>query len=206
MEAKIRKQLYFLGKELLDELINSGQQISVPVNQELIVDGQYVKMLPLVIEGAIKVYIQSESKDLLLYYIREKESCIMSFSAIMQNEKSKIFAQTIKDSEILLIPANKLPKLVVNYPQLNNLFYKQYDLRYADLLQTIKDLIFYKLDQRILKYLQQRSKNEQEKVFKITHKEIAEDLGTAREVVSRVLKKLEKEKLISQNSGEITIL
>lgn len=206
METKIRKQLYFLGKELLDELISNGQQVVVPANQELIIENQYVKILPLVVEGSIKVYIQSESKELLLYYIRENQSCIMSFSAIMQNEKSKIFAQTVKDSEILLIPATKLIELVRDYPQLNSLFYKQFDLRYSDLLETIKDLIFHNLDQRIINYLQQRSQNTQQSVLKITHKEIADDLGTAREVVSRVLKKLEKEQLISQNLGEIRIL
>lgn len=206
METKIRRQLYFLGKELLDELINNVQQLAVPANQELIIEGQYVKMLPLVVEGSIKVYIKSENKELLLYYIRENESCIMSFSAIMQSKKSKIFAQTVKDSVILLIPAPKLMELVRDYPQLNSLFYKQFDVRYSDLLETIKDLVFHKLDQRIMNYLQQRLHYNEKKVLKITHKEIAEDLSTAREVVSRVLKKLEKEQVISQNSGVISLL
>ncbi|MCK5857561.1 MAG: Crp/Fnr family transcriptional regulator [Bacteroidales bacterium] len=203
---KARQELFFLGKDLLDEIFEQASMQIFPRGAELLVEGQYVKVIPLVVEGAIKVFSRFEEKDLLLYYIKAGESCIMSFSAGMKNMPSRIFAVTEEESKVVLLPTNKVLQWVKEYPSLNNLFYKQYDLRYVDLLSTISEVIFKNLDFRLINYLKKESERTQSEVLKITHRQIASDLGTAREVISRIMKKLEKEQKIKQITDGIVVL
>ena len=106
---------------------------------------------------------------------------------------------------MLLLPSDKLSQWVTQYPQINKLFYQQYDLRYAELIDTINQLLYHKLDKRVLDYLQEKIKVTSKNPIKITHKEIAQELGTAREVVSRIIKKLEKQLLLKQHHDSIEL-
>jgi len=202
----IRKSFSFLGDEALNQIIELGTIQSIPEGTEILREGQYVKVVPLVIEGLIKVYTKREDKELLIYYIQPEESCIMSFSSSLSNEPSKVYAITESDTKVLLLPATKMSSWIKQYPNLNNLFFGMFKLRYADLLDTINHLIFNKLDQRILLYLKDKSELINSNVISITHKQIASELGTAREVVSRIIKKLEKEGQVSQLQEGIKLL
>jgi CRP/FNR family transcriptional regulator len=152
------------------------------------------------------VYTQIEGKELLLYYIKPEESCIMSFSSSLNNEKSKIFAITQEECEILLIPSDNMAKWVTQYPTINKLFYHQYDLRYAELVDTIHQMLYYKLDKRLLDYLKEKVEITGKNPIKISHKEIANDLGTAREVISRLVKKMEKQLILKQYHDSIELI
>lgn len=154
----------------------------------------------------VKVYSQYDDKELLLYYIKPKQSCIISFAAATYNQPSKIFAITEEESKILLLPTNKVGEWTSRFPRFSQLFFDLYNQRYLDLLDTINQLVFQALDQRILSYLIEKSKLLDSDIIKITHRLIANDLGTAREVVSRVVKKLEKEQKIIQTADGIKIL
>jgi CRP/FNR family transcriptional regulator, anaerobic regulatory protein len=202
----IKKHLYFLGPELLEEVLKHGIIKDIPAGTEILSEGQYVKVIPVVMEGLIKVYSRYEDKELLLYYIEPFESCIMSFSASLKNEPSTIFAVTEENTHALLLPANKVSEWVRKYNGINQLFYQQYNQRYTDLLDTIKYLLFYKLDKRILEYLVEKSRLKGDKIINIRHKQIAIELGTAREVITRVLKKMEKEGKVRQLANGIEIL
>ncbi len=113
----------------------------------------------------------------------------MSFSSCINNDKSKIFTITEEESTVLLIPSDKIAKWVIHFPDINMLFYQQYDLRYSELVTTIYQMLYYKLDKRLIDYLTEKIKVTGKNPIKITHKEIANDLGTAREVVSKLVKK-----------------
>lgn len=202
---QIETKFSFLGKELLQEIINSSTIMDFPANTELVREGQYIKVIPLVLDGLVKVYTSIEEKELLLYYIQPQQSCIMSFSSCLQNDKSKIFAITEESSTILLMPASNVAKWVTLYPSINFLFYQQYDLRYSELIDTINSLIYHKLDVRIMEFLMERVKVKGKNPIKISHREIATELGTAREVVSRTVKKLEKQNLLKQHTDSIEI-
>jgi CRP/FNR family transcriptional regulator len=154
----------------------------------------------------VKVYSQYDDKELLLYYIKPKQSCIISFAAATYNQPSKIFAITEEDSKILLLPTNKIGEWIFRFPRFSQLFFDLYNQRYLDLLDTINQLVFQALDQRILSYLIEKSELLDSDIIKITHRLIANDLGTAREVVTRVVKKLEKEQKIIQTADGIKIL
>ncbi len=202
----IKKSFSYLGEEALDELISIGSIQTIPEGTEILREGQYVKVVPLVINGLIKVYTRQEDKELLLYYIQPEESCIMSFSASLSNDPSKVYAVTESETKALLLPATEMNKWIKQFPNLNNLFFGMFKLRYADLLDTINHIIFNKLDQRILHYLKDKGELTGSKVIDTTHKQIASELGTAREVVSRILKKLEKEGQVEQLQEGIKLL
>jgi CRP/FNR family transcriptional regulator, anaerobic regulatory protein len=202
----IKKHLYYLGPELLDEILEDAVIRDIPAGTEILSEGQYVKVIPVVMDGLIKVYSRYEDKELLLYYIEPFESCIMSFWASLKNEPSTIFAETEENTRALLLPGNKTSEWVKKFNGINQLFYQQYNQRYTDLLETIKYLLFYKLDKRIMEYLEEKSRLKGDKIINIRHKQIASELGTAREVITRLLKKMEKEGKIRQHPNGIEIL
>lgn len=204
-EGELYKKLNYLGTDLIEEIHNSSVIKTFPSNTELVREGQYVKVVPIVLNGLIKVFTRFEDKELLLYYIKPDQSCIMSFSSAIHHDKSKIIAVTLQESTVLLLPSEKVNKWLLEYPAINTLFYNQYDLRYAELIETINHLIYYKLDKRVLDYLNEKMKVTQCNPLKVSHKEIANDLGTSREVVSRIIRKLENEKLLKQHHDSIEI-
>ncbi len=202
----IEKRLSHFGQDVISKIIEASSVVEVPKGTEIIREGQYIKTVPLVVEGLVKVFTRQEDKELLLYYIQAFESCVMSFSAGLKNEKSKVFAITEENSTIILIPSGKISLWINEYPKLNELFYSQYDIRYLDLLETINHLLFDKLDKRLLSYLKEKVALTGKNPLIISHREIANELGTAREVISRLIKKLEKENKVKQLKDSVKIL
>lgn len=204
--AEIKSYLPAFSNELLAEIAATGSVMEVPEGKEILREGQYVKAVPIVLQGMVKVFTSTEDKELLLYYIGSAQSCIMSVSAGLSNSPSRIFAITEEPSTLLLLPADKLTKWVKEYPALNELFYQQYNLRYTEMLDTIQSLLFGRMDHRLYNYLLEKSKLKGEKMLNLRHKQIAYEMGTAREVITRVLKKLEQEGKIRQLPGGIEIV
>ncbi len=202
---ELEKLISHFGQELISKILEGSVVTGFPKNTELIREGQYVKVVPIILKGLVKVFAGEKDKELLLYYLKPGESCIMSFSACLKNETSKIFAITQQETTAILIPADKLSKWVFEYPTINQLFYQQYDLRYTELVDIIHRLLFDKLDKRLLNYLKEKMALTGKNPVKISHKEIANDLGTAREVVSRLIKKLEHQNKVKQYHDTIEI-
>lgn len=175
-------------------------------NTQILREGQYIKVIPLVLNGLIKVYTRYEERELLLYYIRPNESCIMSFSASIKNEPSQVYAETEEDTQALLLPVEKVSQWITQYPDINTLFFQQYKLRYSELLDTIHHVLFDKMDTRLYQHLKTKAAVMHENPIKISHQQLANELGTVREVISRVIKKLEFEGLVKQHQQGIEIL
>lgn len=205
-DKSILKSLSFLGPELQSEILNSAILKKIPAETLILREGQYVKVIPYVISGLIKVMSRFEDRELLLYYIRPNESCVMSFSASLKNEASSVFAITEEDTSVILLPVEKVAEWVAQYPSINTLFYQQYNLRYHELLSTISHVLFNKMDKRLHDYLKKKCQLTNKTRIKISHRQIASELGTAREVVSRVMKKLETEGKVRQLVQEIEVL
>lgn len=206
MNKKLQSALRNLNAELRSQILEDSKFESIPSGTEILREGQFVKVVPVVISGLVKVFTRHEDKELLLYYIKPEESCIMSFSSSLQNSPSRVFANTEEDSEILLISTDKIAQWRNQFPDINNLFFQQFNLRYAELLDTIHHVIFDKLDKRLLNYLEERVRLINHNPLKISHRQIAAELGTSREVITRVIKKLEAEGLIKQDKSGINIL
>ena len=203
----IHQALSFIPSYLRRQILEKGQLAEFPAGTELLREGQYVKVVPIVLNGLIKVSARFDKGELLLYYIKPVESCIMSFTAVIEEAPSRVFAVTEVPTEVILIPTLLVREWTQKYPAFNQLYFQQYHNRYNDLLSNIRHLLFDKLDQRLLHYLRQKAELKNTRVLHLHHREIATDLGTAREVITRLLKRLESEALVRQlENGKLEIL
>jgi CRP/FNR family transcriptional regulator len=198
--------LSFLKPPLLEKVLDESTIKEFRKGTEILREEQYVKVLPIVLEGLVKVYSRFNDKELLLYYIQPSQSCVMTFYASLKNTPSKVYASVEEDSKILLIPVRLLPQWLYDFPDLNQLFYDQFNLRYSELLDTIGHLLTDRMDKRLYEHLKNKSEIITTASIRMSHNQIANELGTAREVITRVLKKLENEGKIIQESGEIKIV
>lgn len=201
------KRLFpFFKPELLYQIEKQASVKEFPKGTEILREDQYIKVLPIIIEGLVKVFSRFDEKELLLYYIEPSQSCVMTFYSALMNAPSKVFAITEEDSKILLIPVQLLPQWLKEFPDFNDLFYNQYNLRYIELLDTIGHLLLNKMDKRLYDHLKKKSHLNNSKPIKMSHNQIANEMGTAREVVTRVLKKLETDGKVKQTSEGIIII
>ena len=201
-----RRILSFLKPDLVEKILQESTIKEFLKGTEILREQQYVKVLPIVINGLIKVYSRFDEKELLLYYIESAQSCVMTFYAALKNTQSKVFAITEEDSKVLLIPVQLLPNWLKEYPDFNELFYNQFNLRYSELLDTIGHLLLDRMDKRLYDHLKKKLELTNSDSIIMSHNQIANELGTAREVITRVLKKLETEGKVMQNAGEIRII
>ncbi|MEZ4774007.1 MAG: Crp/Fnr family transcriptional regulator [Bacteroidia bacterium] len=206
MDQLITQYIPFAEKDFLEEIKQYGLLKTLPAHTVILEEGSSVHVLPVVLRGLIKASSMGEEKDLLLYYIRPGESCIMSFSSYMTHSESKIQAVTETETDLLLIPVERLDGWLRKYPSLNRFLFSLYNLRYLDLLNTVDQLVFRNLDERLFEYLKTRAVNQSTDTLHSTHQEIANDMGTAREVISRTLKKLESSGKIKLARNEIKLL
>jgi CRP/FNR family transcriptional regulator, anaerobic regulatory protein len=205
-QRELARALSHLSSHLVAEILTASATAEIPKNTEILREGQYVKVIPIVVQGLIKVFSRHEDKELLLYYIKPNESCVMSFAASRGNEPSRVFAITEEDTTALLLPVDKVSDWTRQFPDFNTLFFQQYDLRYSELLDTINHVLFDKMDKRLFDYLVEKECLTNKNPLKISHRQIANELGTAREVISRVMKKLESEGKVKQHPSSIEIL
>ena len=202
----IERTFSLFNPELREKVIKESLIQDFPKGTEVMREEQYIKVLPIVLEGLVKVYSRFDDKELLLYYIEPSQSCVMTFYAALKNAPSKVFAVTEEETKLLLIPVQHLPKWLKEFPDFNELFYNQFNQRYSELLDTIGHLLLDKMDKRIYDHLKKKTSVTNTSSVKMSHSQIANELGTAREVVSRILKKLELDGKIEQNAGEIKII
>jgi CRP/FNR family transcriptional regulator len=195
----------YLEPELVQTLAREAQITSFSKGTQLLREGQNVTLVPLVLEGMLRVFSRNEDKELLLYYLSPGESCMLSFTAGLRRETSRIYAEVEEPATLLLLPTRMLEAWLKSYPSLNTLYFNQYQHRYEDLVDTIRQLVFNKMDGRVLEYLQQKIQLSGQPIIKISHRAMANDLGTAREVITRVIHKLEKEGLVVQTADGIVV-
>lgn len=194
------------GRDLIAEIDKFGIIKNYSTDDFVIKQGQYVRYLPIVLEGSVKVYSTEDGIQFLLYYILPKQSCIFSFAHLFSQDPIDFSAVPEEETQMLLIPIEKAKEWVLKFPSFNHLIMAEFQKHYNDLLQTTKQIICYKLEDRLWSYLKTKSENNHSKELSITHKNIADDLGTSREVISRVIKKLEHENKIFQDGRKIKIL
>ena len=170
-------------------------------------ENAYIRSIPIVRQGNIKVMRTDEDgRELLLYYIKPGESCIMSFLGGIHQDTSKIKAIAEEDSEILFIPIEKVSLLIKEYPEWLDYIFHLYHKRFEELLDVVNAVAFHKLDQRLFDYIQNKSQLSKNKTLSITHEQLAQELGTARVVISRLLKQMENEGIITLGRNKITLV
>jgi CRP/FNR family transcriptional regulator len=175
---------------------------------DLIMDyGKYIRMMPLILKGTIKVLkMDDEGNEILLYYLSNNESCSMAYSCCLEAKKSEVKAIAEDDVEILAIPHLKLDDWLCKFPSWKNYIMRSFNERFLEMLKSIESIAFHKLDERLVKYLKDKQKHSGSSIVKASHYQIAEELATSRVVVSRLLKQLENNKKILLYRNEIKLL
>tara|TARA_R100000306_G_scaffold15039_2_gene18990 strand:- start:7124 stop:7756 length:633 start_codon:yes stop_codon:yes gene_type:complete len=193
-------------KELLDEIEQTAVLKKIPQDTTLIEIGDYVKSMPLILSGAIKVLrVDDNGDELLLYFLEPGDTCAMTMSCCLGHTKSEIKAVAELDTELLMIPVQKMEEWTATYKSWRNFVFQSYHNRLQELLNTVDTIAFLNMDERLLKYLNEKVKVSGDTTLQTTHQEIAYDLNTSRVVISRLLKKLETMKKIELKRNSITI-
>ena len=195
-----------ISPELKAKLSELGFQKTFEENEVILRESSYIKAIPIVIQGSLRVMrTEEDGRELLLYYIKAGESCIMSFLGGIHDDTSKINAVAEEKTELLLIPIDKISLLVKDFPEWLDYIFKLYHKRFEELLDVVDAIAFKKLDERILDFVKNKAKLSNSKVINLTHEQIANELGSARVVVSRLLKQLESEGVVELGRNKITL-
>ncbi|RBW63183.1 Crp/Fnr family transcriptional regulator [Tenacibaculum sp. E3R01] len=195
-----------LEKELLNEVEEHSILKSFKAGDFVVKQGRLIRFLPIVLSGNIKVFSNEDSIQFLLYYISSGETCIYSFAHISSKELAGFSAIAELDSELLLLPIDKVNKWLKKYPSFGNLVLSDYKRHYKDLLNTTKQVLCYNLEERLLNYLKNKVQIKASNVLSVSHQEVADDLGTSREVITRLLKKLSIANKVLQEGRKIKVL
>lgn len=184
----------FTDTTLQTEILETATQLSSKKGDVIVRDGQFIKMLPLVLSGSIRVFQQSDDGDreILLYYVQQGETCMMSLAACFFDIKSPSRAVVDEQTEILYIPTKYISEWQKQYSEWNTFIIKTFHNRYNELLHSLNEVVFDKIETRIIKYLKVTSEKSKNTFVKVTHSSLANELGTTRVVISRILKALEE--------------
>lgn len=192
---------------LIQEILKEGKYKEIPAGETIMDIGQYIRSMPLLLSGAIKVLREDEEGDeLLLYYLEQGETCSVTMTCCMGHTKSEIKAITETDTKIVMVPVQKMEEWMAKYKGWRNYVFDSYQNRLNELLLTVDSIAFKNLDQRLMDYLKKKVEVTNENRINNTHQEIAYDLHTSRVVVSRLLKKLEKMKKLELHRNHILVI
>lgn len=192
--------------ELLDIISSKGSYLCVPGNQQILEVGSFIKVIPLVIKGSIKVMREGRAGRFLLYYIEPGESCAMTLSSCTKKEKSKVNAIAQHDTELIALPVEEVYSLQHKFREWQDFVIETFNHRFGEIISVLDDVVFHKMDERLSNYLSMRSKRISSSEILTSHREIACDLATSREVISRLLKQFEKSGLVKLSRGKVKLL
>ena len=175
---------------------------------DLIMDyGKYIRMMPVILKGTVKVLrLDENGNEILLYYLSSNESCSMAYSCCVEAKKSEVKAIAEDDVELIAIPHVKLDEWLCTYTTWRNYIMRGFNERFIELLKSIESIAFHKLDDRLVAYLKDKQRLTGSSVIKASHYLIADELATSRVVISRLLKQLENSKKIILYRNEIKLL
>jgi len=170
-------------------------------------ENAYIRAIPIVLKGCIGVMrTDDEGREILLYYINVGESCIMSFLGGLHNDTSKVKAIAEEETEILFVPIDKVNLLIKENPEWLDYIFRLYHKRFEELLEVVNDVAFKKMDERLLNFIKKRCELSKTNTLHITHEHLANELGTARVVVSRLLKQMEEKGLLKLGRNKISLV
>ncbi len=207
MKEKLAFFKTIFEQELLDEIEGLAESASFVAGDIIMDYGQIIRQMPILLTGSVKISRKDEEgHELFLYYINQHETCAMTFTCCMMRNASEIKAVAEDDVEMLLLPIDVMDKWMMKYTTWKSFIMRTIMLRFNELLKTIDQIAFQKLDERLIHYLLEKSKINNSTVITLSHQIIADDLATSRVVISRLLKKLENDKKIILYRNQIKIM
>lgn len=204
---KIQHSLPINDRRLVDEIARVGQIMTLEEGTVLLDYGQYIKTTPIVLNGVIKVTQEAEDgSEILLYYLTGGNTCPTAFTCCMMDKTSEIKAVVEEPAEIIAIPVRYTDEWMKDYTEWKGFVMNSYNIRFKELLATIDAIAFSKLDRRLALYLRKKVELTGHSDLQIKHKQIADDLHSTREAISRLLKKMEKLGFVELSRNHLRVL
>lgn len=205
--AYLKAHFPLLDNELQEHLSVIGSLKSVAAGEVLMKQGQYIKFTVLVLEGRIKLYREGEDLgEFFMYYLEPGDACAISMVCIAAGKESEVMAKAVEDSVVLMIPVQHMESLMKDYKSWYQFVIESYRSRFEEVLNVLDSTVFKSMDERLLSYIREQSRQLRSRELKLTHQEIATDLNSSREVISRLLKKMEQKGLVKLNRSYIEVL
>ncbi len=193
--------------KLIDEIAEVALLKKFSEGEVLIDFGQRILKMPLLLKGAVKILREDlDEGELLLYFIEKGDTCAMTMACCLGDTFSEIKAVAENEGLVVMIPVNKMEEWLSKYKSWRNYVFNSYNLRLKEMLSSIDQLAFMNMNDRLMNYLEEKSKIYNSKDIKTTHLEIAQDLNTSRVVVSRLLKVFENNKKIKIHRASVELL
>ncbi|NCT95084.1 MAG: Crp/Fnr family transcriptional regulator [Chitinophagaceae bacterium] len=203
----IEKHFPFFEKALQEQMGEVGQIRQVKSGDVLMKTGQNIRATMLVLDGLIKIFREDEEgNEFFMYYLQPGEACALSMVCAIKNETSQIMAKAVQDTEVLSIPIQYMDQWMASYKSWYHFVITSYRQRFEDMLQTIDHIAFRNMDERLVFYLQQHLDVQKNNIVQASYTEIAQELNSSREVISRLMKKLAEKGLIRQHKTHTEII
>lgn len=201
----LQKQFPQFEKPLQEEIMAYSTLKQLQEGEETLRTGQYIRATVLLLNGLLKVYREDdEGNEFLMYYLEPGNACALSMMCTARDEKSQIMVKAAEASEIILVPSHLSELWLAKYKSWHNFVIASYRQRFEELLQTLDSIAFKGLDERLLFYLKRHLKVSGQQI-KLSHQQIATELNTSREVISRLLKKLEQTGVVTLHRNYIEV-
>jgi CRP/FNR family transcriptional regulator len=207
LKAAVGKFESVFEPALLAELEANCMLMTIKGGDTMLNPGQTIRAVPLLLNGTFKVSrVNDEGQEILLYYVKEGEGCAMTFTCCMMSHFSVIRGTAEEDSELLCVPMDVIDGWMLKYPTWKRFVMQTILNRFTEILKSIDDIAFKKLDDRLVNYLKEKAKTTGSSLINLTHQQIGDDLGTSRVVISRLLKKLEIDNKLLLYYNQIKLL
>jgi CRP/FNR family transcriptional regulator, anaerobic regulatory protein len=206
ISSTLKKLFPFFEAELLRDLIEFASLKKVNTGDLLIRKGELINNMMLVLKGNIKIYRENdEGAEFFMYYLNPGQACAISMICMAGIEKSSITAVATEDSLLLSVPLPQMEKWAWEYKSWYDFVVGTYRSRFEELLQVLDQVAFRNMDERLEFYLKRQSRQGDLRIIQISHQQIANDLNSTREVISRLLKKMEQRGLLKLNRNNIEL-
>jgi len=202
----LRKSYPLFEDELVEEIEEQGEFRTFPANKILMRKGQFIRSTMLVLNGLIKIYREDDDgNEFLMYYLKPGEACALSLVCAAKHEASPIMAKTVVETEVMMVPVDTMSEWMSKFKSWYQFVIETYRARFDELLITLDNVAFRSMDERLEFYLKRAKDAQQTNLLNISHQEIAQELNTSREVISRLLKKMEQKGLVGLQRNAIEL-
>nr|WP_294905450.1 Crp/Fnr family transcriptional regulator [uncultured Lacibacter sp.] len=202
----LRKSYPLFEDQLVNEIEDQGEFRTFPANEILMRKGQYIRSTMLVLNGLVKIYREDdEGNEFLMYYLKPGEACALSLVCAARHEASPIMAKTVTETDVMMVPVDTMSEWMSKFKSWYQFVIETYRARFDELLVTLDNVAFRSMDERLEFYLKRAKEAQQTTLLNISHQEIAQELNTSREVISRLLKKMEQKGLVGLQRNAIEL-